>query len=87
MPENDQLKMPAAPFGKKGSRRDFLQNPAVTALAGSALAACSIDKSEAHSAKAADVDHNGVPWLQTPRFSRTPSRITGCGMVTALIVT
>ena len=33
MAENDQLKMPAALFGKKGSRRDFLRNTAVTALA------------------------------------------------------
>jgi hypothetical protein len=43
MPDNDELKMPAALFGKKGSRRDFLRNTAVTALAGSALAACSVD--------------------------------------------
>jgi hypothetical protein len=40
---NDQLKMPAPLFGKKGSRRDFLRNTAVTALVGSALAACSVD--------------------------------------------
>jgi len=43
MSVNDQLKMPAALFGKKGSRRDFLRNTAVTALAGTALAACSTD--------------------------------------------
>ena len=38
MHENDHLKMPAALLSKKGSRRDFLRNTAVTALAGSALA-------------------------------------------------
>jgi len=41
MSKNDQLKMPATLFGKKGSRRDFLRNTAATALAGGALAACS----------------------------------------------
>jgi hypothetical protein len=47
MHENDHLKMPAPLLSKKGSRRDFLRNTAVTALAGSALAACSIDESGA----------------------------------------
>ena len=46
MHENDHLKMPATLLSKKGSRRDFLRNTAVTALAGSALAACSIDESD-----------------------------------------
>jgi hypothetical protein len=32
MRENDHLKMPVAVFGKKGSRRNFLRNTAVTAL-------------------------------------------------------
>lgn len=32
MHENDHLKMPAALLSKKGSRRDFLRNTAVTAL-------------------------------------------------------
>jgi hypothetical protein len=45
MRENDRPKMSGALFGKKGSRRDFLRNTAVTALAGSPLAACSIDDS------------------------------------------
>src|SRR6266699_1907986 len=66
MPENDQLKMPAALFGKKGSRRDFLRSTAVTALAGSMLAACSIDKSEAQSIKAKDVDHSGGTMAPNP---------------------
>ena len=59
MPEIDQLKMPAALFGKKGSRRDFLRNTAVAALAGTALAACGVDKSEAQTASVSDADHSG----------------------------
>lgn len=38
MSDDDQLKMPAALVGKKGSRRDFLRSTAGTALAGTALA-------------------------------------------------
>src|ERR1700674_2654321 len=64
MPEIDQLKMPAALFGKKGSRRDFLRTTAVTALAGSALAACSIDKSEAQTVNGAD--HSGGTMAPNP---------------------
>jgi FtsP/CotA-like multicopper oxidase with cupredoxin domain len=66
MPDNDQLKMPAPLFGKKGSRRDFLRNTAVSALAGSALAACSIDKSEAQSVKIKEVDHSGGTMAPNP---------------------
>jgi len=47
MHERNHLKMPAVLFGKKGSRRDFLRNTAITALAERALAACSIDGSGA----------------------------------------
>lgn len=59
MAVNSQLKMPVALCAKKGSHRDFLRNTAVTALAGSALAACSIDQSEAQSLKADNADHSG----------------------------
>jgi FtsP/CotA-like multicopper oxidase with cupredoxin domain len=56
MRENENLKMPVTLFGKKGSRRDFLRNTAATALAGSALAACSIDSAaQTPQASAADV--------------------------------
>ncbi len=59
MSDNQQLKMPVSLFGKKGSRRDFLRNSAATALAGSALAACSIDESAAQPPKSAAADHSG----------------------------
>ena len=80
MATNDQLKMPAALFGKKGSRRDFLRNTAVTAIAGTALAACSIDKTEAQTTSANDADHSGLPWRQSHARSRLQplSRWTRC---------
>src|ERR1700737_1914011 len=59
MNENNQVKMPASLFGKKGSRRDFLRNTAVTALAGTALAACPTDKSGAQTPGANSADHSG----------------------------
>jgi FtsP/CotA-like multicopper oxidase with cupredoxin domain len=62
----DELKMSAGPFGKKGSRRDFLRNTAVTALAGSALAACSADKSPAPVVKANDADQSGGTMAPNP---------------------
>ena len=66
MHENDQLKMPATLFGQKGSRRDFLRTTAVTALAGSALAACSIDGSGAQATKVNDADHSGGTMAPNP---------------------
>ncbi|HMI55996.1 MAG TPA: twin-arginine translocation signal domain-containing protein, partial [Gemmatimonadaceae bacterium] len=66
MNENDQRKMPAALLLKKGSRRDFLRNTAVTALAGGALVACSTDKSGAQSAKVNDADHSGGTMAPNP---------------------
>jgi len=66
MNENHQLKMPAPLLGKKGSRRDFLRSTAVTALAGTALAACSTDKSGAQSAKVSDADHSGGTMAPNP---------------------
>jgi FtsP/CotA-like multicopper oxidase with cupredoxin domain len=59
MSDGHQLKMSAPLFGKKGSRRDFLRNTAVTALAGTALGACSIDKSDAQTVRVNDADHSG----------------------------
>jgi hypothetical protein len=66
MNENDQVKMPVPLFGKKGLRRDFLRNTAVTALADTALAACSTDKSGAQSAKVSDADHSGGTMAPNP---------------------
>jgi manganese oxidase len=64
--ENDHLKMPAALLSKKGSRRDFLRNTAVTALAGTALAACSIDSSGAQTVKVDDADMSGGTMAPNP---------------------
>ena len=67
MPETDDLKMPATLFGKKGSRRDFLRSTAATALAGSALAACSVPDSGAQVAsKGNDADHSGGTMAPNP---------------------
>jgi len=66
MHERDHLKMPAVLFGKKGSRRDFLRNTAVTALAESALAACSIDGSGAQTVKVDDANHSGDTMAPNP---------------------
>src|SRR5512132_3946739 len=66
MNENDQLKMPAALLHKKGSRRDFLRNTAVSALASSALAACAVDGSGAQTAKPQDEDHSGGTMAPNP---------------------
>ena len=66
MSQKDYLKMPASLFGKKGSRRDFLRNTAATALAGSALAACSIDESGAQVVNASVSDHSGGTMAPNP---------------------
>src|SRR6478672_9488859 len=66
MKENDQLKMPAALLGKKGSRRDFLRNTAVTAFAGTALAACTIDDSGAQQVRPTEQDHSGGTTAPNP---------------------
>src|SRR6476469_9644833 len=66
MKEYDRLKMPAAILGKKGSRRDFLRNTAVTAFAGTALAACSLDESGAQEAKRTEEDHSGGTTAPNP---------------------
>jgi len=63
---NDELKMPAALMSKKGSRRDFLRNTALTALAGSAVSACSIGESGAQSVNASDADHSGGSMAPNP---------------------
>ena len=67
MNENDRLKMPPTLFGQKGSRRDFLRNTAVTALAGTALAACSVPDSSAQVvAKSNNADHSGGTMAPNP---------------------
>jgi FtsP/CotA-like multicopper oxidase with cupredoxin domain len=57
MKENDQLKMPPALLGKKGSRRDFLFRTAATALAGGALASCKVNPSDAQQSRVSEMDH------------------------------
>ncbi len=66
MNENDKLKMPPALLSQKGSRRDFLRNTAVTALASTALTACSIDKSGAQAVEQHDADHSGGTMAPNP---------------------
>ena len=66
MSKNDQSKMPAALLSQKGSRRDFLRNTAVTALASTALAACSIDESAAQAVRNSDADHSGGTMAPNP---------------------
>lgn len=66
MKEKDQLKMSGTLLGKKGSRRDFLRNTAVTAIVGSSLAACSPDSSGAQQAKVRDEDHSGGTMAPNP---------------------
>lgn len=59
MTGNDQIKMPAALLSQKGSRRDFLRNTAVTALASAGLAACTIDESGAQGIAQYSEAHSG----------------------------
>src|SRR5205814_3014053 len=66
MSKNDQSKTPAALLSQKGSRRDFLRNTAVTALASTALAACSIDESAAQAVSNSDADHSGGTMAPNP---------------------
>src|SRR3954465_5223883 len=65
MTENNQSEMPGALLTKKGSRRDFLRNTAVTALATGALTACT-DKSEAQQTRRSDEDHSGGTMAPNP---------------------
>jgi FtsP/CotA-like multicopper oxidase with cupredoxin domain len=66
MHENEMLNMPTALLSQKGSRRDFLRNTAATALAGTALAACSIDESAAQTARVVNADHSGGTMAPNP---------------------
>jgi FtsP/CotA-like multicopper oxidase with cupredoxin domain len=66
MNDKGQLKMPATLFSKKGSRRDFLRNTAVTALAGTALGGCSIDQSGAQAVNQSDHDQSGGTMAPNP---------------------
>lgn len=66
MTETERLKMTPALLAKKGSRRDFLRNTAVTAIAGTALAACTIDESGAQQTKRAEQDHSGGTTAPNP---------------------
>src|SRR5204862_7346504 len=66
MSKNDQSKTPAALLSQKGSRRDFLRNTAVTALASTALAACGIDESGAQTSPQREEDHSGGTMAPNP---------------------
>src|SRR5687767_8798894 len=67
MSDSKSVKMPAALFGKKGSRRDFLRNTAATALAGSTLAGCAIDDSGAQTTNSKTAaDHSGGTMAPNP---------------------
>jgi manganese oxidase len=67
MNENERLKMPPTLFAQKGSRRDFLRSTAVTALAGTGLAACSVPDSSAQVvAKSNIADHSGGTMAPNP---------------------
>lgn len=66
MHAKDELKMRDGLFTKKGSRRDFLRNTAITALTGGALAACSIDESSAQPPKVNDVNQSGAAMAPDP---------------------
>jgi FtsP/CotA-like multicopper oxidase with cupredoxin domain len=66
MGTNEQVKMSDALLGKKGSRRDFLRNTAVTALAGTALAACSKGESSPQVVKVDDADRSGGTMAPNP---------------------
>ena len=66
MNANDKVKMPVALLSQKGSRRDFLRSTAVTALASTALAACTTDESGAQSVEQQDEDHSGGTMASNP---------------------
>ena len=66
MNENENLKMPPGLLGKKGSRRDFLRSTAVSALAGTALSACSTDESGAQSVSRDHEDRSGGSMAPNP---------------------
>jgi FtsP/CotA-like multicopper oxidase with cupredoxin domain len=66
MTETERLKMTPALLGKKGSRRDFLRNTAVTALASSALVACRVSPSEAQQTSASEMDNGGGATAPNP---------------------
>lgn len=66
MRDNDQRKMTATLLAQKVSRRDFLRNTAATALAGSALTACSVPDSVAQGAKGNEADHSGGTMAPNP---------------------
>ena len=56
----------SALFAKAGSRRDFLRNTALTALAGGAVTACMADDSGAQVPKVAAADHSGGTTAPNP---------------------
>src|SRR5437763_5515319 len=65
--------MPDTLFSKKGSRRDFLRGTAATALASSALAACTIDDSGAQAVTRKAADHSVGTTAPNPAAVSTES--------------
>ena len=66
MSERNGTLTPAGLFAKAGSRRDFLRNTALTALAGGAVAACKVDDSGAQVPMVGAADHSGGTMAPNP---------------------
>ena len=66
MSESNRTSKATALFAKAGSRRDFLRNTALTAIAGGAVAACVADDSGVQSTKVGAADHSGGTMAPNP---------------------
>ena len=64
--ERNGTRTPTGLFAKAGSRRDFLRNTALTAIAGGAITACSTDDSGAQATKVGAADHSGGTMAPNP---------------------
>jgi FtsP/CotA-like multicopper oxidase with cupredoxin domain len=64
--ESKAKRVPTGLFAKAGSRRDFLRNTALTALAGGAVAGCVADDSGAQVLKTGAADHSGGTMAPNP---------------------
>lgn len=81
MSEGNGAPKATALFAKAGSRRDFLRNTALTAIAGGVVAACSPDEAASQVTRVGAADHSGGTIL--PHAESDHGMF---GMVTALIV-
>ena len=66
MSERNGSRTPRGLFAQAGSRRDFLRNTALTALAGGAVAGCMADDSGAQVPKVGAADHSGGTMAPNP---------------------